>query len=138
MVAMAWVHIDGSPICGSESATMVCGGMISVRSFALEEGGQVRVPEYFDFEVSLREVQPRIWRRFLIRSTGTFMDLHEPIQDACGWLNCHLFAFRTIRGRTIAGLPYDDGLSDPDPDAAAMKFSSFFGLGKTKDRKSVV
>lgn len=89
------------------------------------------MPAYLDFEVSLREVQPKVWRRFLIRSTDTFMDLHEAIQDACGWLNCHLFAFRTTRRRTIAGLPNDDGFSDPDPDASSIKLSSFFGPGKS-------
>ena len=89
------------------------------------------MPAYLDFEVSLREVQPKVWRRFLIRSTDTFMDLHEAIQDACGWLNCHLFAFRTTRRRTIVGLPNDDGFSDPDPDASSIKLSSFFGPGKS-------
>lgn len=90
------------------------------------------MPTYLDFEVSLREVQPKVWRRFLIRSTGTFMELHGAIQDACGWLNCHLFAFRTTGGRTIAGLPDYGGFSDPDPDAAHIMLSSFFGPGKSK------
>lgn len=89
------------------------------------------MPAYLDFEVSLREVQPKVWRRFLIQSTGTFMDLHEAIQDACGWFNYHLFAFRT-KGRTIAGLPDEDGFSDPDPDATRIKLSSFFGPGRSE------
>lgn len=87
------------------------------------------MPTYLDFEVSLREVQPKVWRRFLISSTGTFMDFHEAIQDACGWLSYHLFAFRATT-HTIAGLPHDDGFSDPDPDATRIKLSSFFGPGK--------
>ncbi len=34
---------------------------------------------YYDFEVSLREAKPRIWRRFLIARTARFLDLHEAI-----------------------------------------------------------
>jgi hypothetical protein len=44
------------------------------------------MPDYFEFEVTLREIQPRIWRRFLLGSQGTtFWDLHMAIQDSCGW-----------------------------------------------------
>lgn len=89
------------------------------------------MPEYMDFEVSLRGAHPKVWRSFLIRSNATFMDLHGSIQDACGWLNSHLFAFRSTKRRTIAGLPYDDGFSEPDPDASRIKLSSFFGPGKS-------
>ena len=49
--------------------------------------------KYFDFEVSLLEIEPRIWRRFLIRSEATFSHLHSAIQQAFGWQNCHLYEF---------------------------------------------
>lgn len=49
--------------------------------------------EYFEFEVSLKDVKPKIWRRFLIPTTATFLHLHEAIQYSCGWNNCHLYSF---------------------------------------------
>lgn len=85
------------------------------------------MPKYFEFEVSLSDVKPRIWRRFLISEDATFMDLHETIQDACKWGGCHLFVFHTPDEESIAGLS-DEGYSDgPDPDAMEIKLSSYFG-----------
>jgi len=51
------------------------------------------MPKYFEFEISVLEIQPRIWRRFLIRSDATFMHFHSAIQQAFGWQNYHLFEF---------------------------------------------
>ncbi len=51
------------------------------------------MPTYFDLEVSLLEIEPRIWRRFLLRSEATFMHFHSAIQQAFGWQNCHLYEF---------------------------------------------
>jgi hypothetical protein len=52
----------------------------------------------------------------------------EYIQDACGWENCHLFAFRpSIRGAAIATVPNEDALT-PEPDAEEVKVSSYFGV----------
>ncbi len=48
---------------------------------------------YFDREVSLLEIEPRIWRRFLLYSEATFMHFHSAIQQAFGWQNCHLYEF---------------------------------------------
>lgn len=93
-----------------------------------------RMPTYFDFEVSLCEVTPRIWRRFLIRSTASFKDLHLAIQEAAGWWNYHAFAFRTEMGWDedcqMAGSPTDDYMEKPMPDAARVKVASYFSEGK--------
>ncbi len=83
------------------------------------------MPSYFDFEVTLREAKPRVWRRFLIAKRATFLDLHEAIQAACGRMNCHLFDFHDGRRTPIAGLP-DDEYGEPDPDAKTVKPDSYF------------
>ncbi len=64
------------------------------------------MPNYFELDVSLQDIQPRIWRRLLLPSTATFMQLHEAIQDSFGWQQSHLWEFRlpTIDGQPIAGL----------------------------------
>lgn len=96
------------------------------------------MPTYFEFEIALNDVAPRIWRRFLIRSTATFEDLHGAIQEACGWWDYHLFAFCTIPtfepGNEIAGVPDQDGFEgDPEiPDARKIKLARVFGGGKTE------
>jgi hypothetical protein len=83
------------------------------------------MPRYYEFEVSLIDAKPRIWRRFLITETASFLDLHEAIQDACGWSNCHLFSFCDLGAKVIAGLP-DDEDGEPDPDAKKVKLRSYF------------
>ncbi|MBW3665866.1 MAG: plasmid pRiA4b ORF-3 family protein, partial [Actinobacteria bacterium] len=75
---------------------------------------------YLDVEVSLDEISPRIWRRFLLRDRASFLDLHHAIQDACGWDNTHLFAFFGPDGDVIAGVPNDFGFGDPHPDAGKV------------------
>ena len=51
------------------------------------------MPTYFDVEVSLLEIEPRIWRRMLIHQEATFMNFHYAIQHAFGWQDCHLYEF---------------------------------------------
>jgi pRiA4b ORF-3-like protein len=83
------------------------------------------MPRYYELEVLLRDAKPRIWRRFLIADNASFLDLHEAIQDACGWTDTHLFAFHDRGGEPIAGLP-DDEYGEPDPDAKKVKLRSYF------------
>ncbi|MFA9476966.1 plasmid pRiA4b ORF-3 family protein [Phycisphaerales bacterium AB-hyl4] len=60
-------------------------------------------------------MEPRIWRRFLIRKNCSFHELHDTIQRACGWLDYNLYEFRQWtgkepfeRGDGIASSPYDE------------------------------
>jgi len=91
------------------------------------------MPEYYEFEVSLSGVEPRIWRRFLLPLKGsTFADLHKAIQDACGWWNYHMFEFRLTRGyeHRIAGIPSDedfDMFGSTVKAADLVPLRSFFG-----------
>ncbi len=83
--------------------------------------------EYWRFHVRLLDVDANLWRRFLLKKTATFEHLHHAIQDACGWQNYHMFAFRSPdRRETIAGIPDDDGFGPPDPNAEVVKLSSIF------------
>ena len=88
------------------------------------------MPRYFEFDVCLQELQPRIWRRFLIRTNSTFAQLHVAIQDSFGWTQSHLWEFRqpTFQGVPIAGLPAPDGddYGRPTPDGRTVKLSSYF------------
>jgi hypothetical protein len=84
------------------------------------------MPDYYSFEVTLKGVMPRIWRRFLLRTDAMFLGLHEAIQDASGWEHRHLFQFKDARGRVLAGLP--DGPDDvTTPDAKINRLDEVFG-----------
>lgn len=50
------------------------------------------------FRVELDETLPLIWRRILVPSDYNFWDLHVAIQDALGWMDCHLHHF-VIKGK---------------------------------------
>ncbi|MCU0662777.1 MAG: plasmid pRiA4b ORF-3 family protein [Myxococcota bacterium] len=86
------------------------------------------MPKYYEFEVSLQEIQPRIWRRFLLRNTATFAQLHQAIQLSFGWDDRHLWEFRlpTHQGRPIAGLLGGEEYDRPTPDAKAIKLAAYF------------
>jgi len=86
------------------------------------------MPKYLEFEVSLLGVKPKIWRRFLLKDTATFADLHRAIQDACGWEDYHLYEFRESKGRNvIARVPYEDPLEEERaPDAGKVRLASHF------------
>jgi len=86
------------------------------------------MPRYYEFDVSLQEIQPRVWRRLLIRTTATFAQLHKAIQDSFGWQEYHLWEFRlpTFQGRLIAGLPGGEEYDRPTPDARQVKLNSYF------------
>jgi hypothetical protein len=45
-------------------------------------------------KITLRYISPRIWRRVVVPDNYTLGDLHQVIQAALGWYNCHLHAFR--------------------------------------------
>ena len=92
------------------------------------------MPNYFDLEVSLAGVEPRIWRRFLLKDSATFRHLHEAIQDACGWEDGHLYEFRDAKGKTaIAGAPYEDPLEgECAPADNQVRLASHFARKGTK------
>ena len=64
------------------------------------------------FRVTLEEIAPPVWRTFEIDAGGTFWDLHVAIQDAFGWLDCHLHVFEA--GDPEDRVPVEIGIPDPD------------------------
>ena len=80
----------------------------------------------YELEVTLAGVRPRIWRRFAITAGATFGDLHHAIQEACGWDDAHLFAFRTPAGGVIGGSPFEHPFGDPRPDADDVGLAGYF------------
>jgi len=63
-------------------------------------------PRMYQLKVTLDEIRPPIWRRFLVRGDVTLYRLHLILQAVMGWTDSHLHMF------TIDGLDY----GEPDPD----------------------
>lgn len=87
------------------------------------------VSRYYDITVTLDDVRPLVWRRFLIVADATFAELHRAIQDACGWENYHLFEFSSAAGRRLAGLPDEEWDEPGVPDASMVPLSAALDEG---------
>lgn len=70
--------------------------------------------QVFQLKITLKEMKPPIWRRIQVPATYTFWDLHVAIQDAMGWLDCHLHEFRI---RDLSGKYLSFGIPDYDFDS---------------------
>ena len=70
----------------------------------------------YQFRIDLKGITPTIWRRIRVPESYSFWDLHVAIQDAMGWLDCHLHVFRMRRkhahAATEIGIPDEFGLMD--------------------------
>lgn len=62
--------------------------------------------DVLQLKVTLLHTKPPIWRRILVDGSATLDHLHEVIQAAFGWWNCHLHEF------DVGGIRY----AIPDPD----------------------
>ena len=62
----------------------------------------VHPSEVYQFKITLKEYQPRIWRRIQVADC-TLDKLHEHIQTAMGWTNSHLHHFQI--GEQLYGDP---------------------------------
>lgn len=72
------------------------------------------------FEITLKDIEPKIWRRIQVPDTYTFWDLHCAITDSLGWLDYHLHVFKIKHPRSgkmhSIGIPDDEGPVGEKPD----------------------
>jgi hypothetical protein len=70
-----------------------------------------RSAKALSLRVSLREIEPAIWRVLLIRESASLAQLHYAIQGAMGWTDSHLYEFE-IHGQRFTDLetwePFDE------------------------------
>jgi hypothetical protein len=55
-----------------------------------------RIPsplDVYELRVVVRDIEPAIWRRLRVPARVTLAELHEVLQIAFGWKNCHLHDF---------------------------------------------
>jgi hypothetical protein len=66
----------------------------------------------YQFKISLKGIRPPIWRRIQVPQYYTFWDLHAAVQDAMGWSDLHLHAFRMKNPKT--GIGEEIGIPDDE------------------------
>jgi len=66
----------------------------------------------YQFKITLKGIEPPVWRRIQVPETYSFWDLHVALQDAMGWQDYHLHDFTVINPRTLSkerlGIPDED------------------------------
>jgi len=78
--------------------------------------------------VTLQDTDPPIWRRVLVDGARTLDHLHEVLQAAFGWWNCHLYEFETASARY--GIPNPDwDIGPPTRDARTTRIDAAVGAG---------
>ena len=68
--------------------------------------------QVYQLRIWIRKISPQIWRRVLVRSDSTIVQLHDTLQIVFGWSDEHLHQF-LIRGKPygigrIGGISFDD------------------------------
>lgn len=75
------------------------------------------MPRILQLKISLDEIKPEIWRRFLVYDNISFEELHEVIQRIMGWENYHLWEFNIN----------DNIITPPDEDRGFNAAEASFG-----------
>ena len=86
------------------------------------------MPEVFQLKVTLLGTKPPIWRRLLVPATLTLAQLHDLLQTAMGWQDCHLHEFSA--GERLFGKPNpEDRLMGMPPveNERTVRLSSLLG-----------
>jgi hypothetical protein len=75
--------------------------------------------QIYQIKITLKDIDPPIWRTIQIPSTCTFWDLHSYIQDAFGWTNSHQHQFiytdDSVEKPIILGIPMEPEFEDEEP-----------------------
>ena len=66
---------------------------------------------YYQLKVTLKDVRPPVWRRVIVPTALTLLELHHVIQIVMCWEDCHLHDF-TIERRRYA-LPNVEDFDEP-------------------------
>jgi hypothetical protein len=87
----------------------------------------------YQFKIQLKNVtKPPVWRQVLVPEKFTFHDLHQLIQLAFGWENCHLYQFSPTGygSNPVIAIPLKDDWEQPDRNAKTTKLEEFFTTEK--------
>lgn len=60
----------------------------------------------YQIKVTIKDIEPAIWRRLRVPGNITFKQLHQIIQASFGWLDYHLYKFEC--DKIVVAIPDDD------------------------------
>lgn len=76
--------------------------------------------QVYQFQISLQDIEPPIWRRFQVSDDTTLGTLHEIVQFIMGWEDAHMHEF--VYGNAHYGMIDDEmGMSVRDEDEATLR-----------------
>jgi hypothetical protein len=87
----------------------------------------------FQFKITLLDIKPAIWRRIQVPDC-TLVDLHEYIQAAFGWENCHLHQFESDGVRYSQPAPDGDDFDMDFEDETGVLLSKLLPKSSRKAR----
>jgi hypothetical protein len=92
-----------------------------------------------ELTVTLRDVDPPVWRRVVVPERTTLADLHRLLQAVMGWQDAHLWLF-DVDGVRYGDIEDLDDLGDPRsvavgamPDGTVFRYDYDFGDGWEHD-----
>jgi len=68
----------------------------------------------YQLKITIKGIDPPIWRRLLISENITLYKLHHIIQETFGWSNYHLYFFGRIESKIGDVQLWNDGETAPD------------------------
>jgi len=68
----------------------------------------------YQFNITLKNIKPPVWRRIQVPETFTFWDLHVAIQDVMGWFDSHLHQFKI--NEPLSSAKVEIGIPDEQDD----------------------
>lgn len=94
----------------------------------------------FQFKIQIKNIEePKVWRRITVPQEFTFYQLHQVIQCAFDWEDCHLFKFndKQYKPTLRISLEEDDNFSfltffNPPLDADTTRLDEIFSLDRKK------
>jgi hypothetical protein len=87
-----------------------------------------KATDIYTLEISLAEIEPRIWRRVKVAGRTTLQQLHLIIQGAMGWELCHLHQFE-VDGVIYSDPELADDRPKTDQDSRRARLHKLVGAG---------
>ena len=82
--------------------------------------------------IELEDIEPLIWRRVAVPTSMSLKAVHNVIQAAMGWLDNHLWEFKTNEGKYGILIPNDPDWNERINNAATTKLSALLATGVTE------
>jgi hypothetical protein len=86
--------------------------------------------DVYQLKITIKDIEPPIWRRIVIPSSITFFKFHKIIQAAFGWQDYHLFAFELADCLVDIPDPTFEGMNRlPEKNAKRVKIDEYIIAG---------